>query len=321
MSDRDQLITDFLQASRWANWTQTPIAGDASARRYLRLMQGDESVIVMDADPQTGQDTAPFATIGAWLRGHNLCAPETLYHDPNQGIMVISDLGRTDFAQHLVTQPQDAATLYQAAVDVLITLDTAAPPASLPIMTPRIGGDMVAITTQWYTDRDGTALTGEVTAHLHQLCGPPDTIALRDFHAENLIWRPEQTGVDRVGLLDYQDAFVAPRGYDLVSLLRDVRRDVDPDLAAQITHYFTDATGAQNASAAFACLAVQRNLRILGVFARLALQDGKTRYIQWMPRIWSMIINDLSHPALATLKSCVLDTLPAPQNANIRDLL
>lgn len=321
MTDRDALIRETLQTTCWADWQSTPLAGDASARRYLRLTKDGQSVIVMDADPATGQDTQAFADIGAWLQRQNLIAPERLFHDQPNGIMVISDLGQQDFAQHIATHPTDTKLLYGVAIDVLTKLDMAKPPAGLTAMTPQVGGEMVAITAQWYADRDGTSLVQSVTDHLDRLCGPADKMALRDFHAENLIWRPHETGTNRVGLLDYQDAFLAPRGYDLVSLLRDVRRNVDKALAAEMTKRFVTATGPENAAAAFACLAVQRNLRILGVFARLALQDGKTRYIKMIPHIWTMITEDLVHPSLKELQRCVLSTLPPPDESDIRGLL
>lgn len=321
MSDRDALIRATLQTTRWADWATTPLAGDASARRYLRLTEGDQSVIVMDADPATGQDTKAFANIGAWLNDQDLIAPETLFHDQPNGIMVIGDLGQCDFAHHIAKNPNETDLLYGAAIDVLAQLDQATPPAGLPAMTPQIGGEMVAITTEWYANRDGTKLAQAVTDHLDRLCGPVDKMALRDFHAENLIWRPLETGTNRVGLLDYQDAFLAPRGYDLVSLLRDVRRNVDTTLATEMTKRFIAATGAKSGTAAFACLAVQRNLRILGVFSRLARQDGKTRYIKMIPHIWTMITEDLMHPSLTELQTCVLSTLPPPDTSDIRGLL
>lgn len=321
MSKRLAAINAFLQDTRWANWARTPLAGDASARRYWRLTNDDQSAILMDADPATGQETQRFADIGAWLRHQNLCAPKIYLHNADTGLMLIEDLGRTDFAQHLTKNPDDVATLYRAATDVLITLDQTPPPENLSAITPEVGGEMVTLTTEWYADRPNKTLAAEVTKHLHTHCSPPNVIALRDFHAENLIWRPTRNNQAKVGLLDFQDAVLAPCGYDLVSLLRDVRRDVDANVANQMITHFNAATGGRCSDAAFACLAVQRNLRILGVFARLALQDGKTRYVQWMPRIWDMILADLDHPALSTLNTCVRDLLPPPENASIRDIL
>jgi aminoglycoside/choline kinase family phosphotransferase len=323
MTDRTALISSFLKGSKWENWTRNPLAGDASARRYLRLTDGPSSAILMDADPATGQNTATFVSIGDWLTAQHLSPPQTLLHDPNNGLLLLEDLGAEDFAIRLQNDPRQATTLYTAATDVLATLDTATPPSNLTRMTPDVGGEMLQITAEWYGDPKQTQIADEMADHMVRLCPVADKIALRDFHAENLIWRPDRTGSDRVGLLDYQDAFVAPRGYDLVSLLRDVRRVVNPELASSMIDHFIVKTGANPGTlpAALSCLAVQRNLRILGVFARLALRDGKKRYINMIPHVWDMIQADLKHPELKNLKKCVEQTLPKPENATIKDLL
>ena len=291
----------------------TPLAGDASGRRYARLTRNGDSVILMDAPPANGEDTRPFAAIATWLRSVGLCAPDILAHDPDLGIMVLSDLGTDDFAGWLRRQPDDAAKLYAAAVDVLVHLRGQTAEMPLTRMTPQVAADMVAITGEFYAGADVANLMAEVADHFDAHAPTPDTLALRDYHAENLIWRPHETGLARVGLLDFQDAFLAPAGYDLASLLRDVRRDVDRGLAAQMVDYYIEKSGV---GAAFrtqlACLGAQRNLRILGVFARLARTRGKPQYIDMIPNVWDNLMRDLDHPALARLRAATLDCLPAP---------
>jgi len=324
MTDRNALIRSFLAGTPWENWSQKPLAGDASSRRYIRLSNGDNSAILMDADPSTGQSTTTFSNIGEWLSNQGLKAPKTLRHDPDSGFLLIEDLGNTDFAQHLIRAPEQATLLYTTATDILVQLDRATPPSSgLTQMTPKIGGEMLNITAEWYGDPTQTQISNEMSDHLERFCPVADKVALRDFHAENMIWRPDENGTDRIGLLDYQDAFLAPRGYDLVSMLRDVRRVVDPNIARTMTAHFITKTNAdpEKTAAALACLAVQRNLRILGVFARLALRDGKARYVKMIPHIWSMIDEDLQHSSLKTLQKCVEQTLPTPANSKIKDLL
>jgi aminoglycoside/choline kinase family phosphotransferase len=149
----------------------------------------------------------------------------------------------------------------------------------------------------------------------------PTTLALRDYHAENLIWRPEHKGARRVGLLDFQDAFVAPAGYDLASLLRDARRDVASSVANETIDYFATRTKAgPEFRTGLACLGVQRNLRILGVFARLATTMGKPRYLAFMPRVWGHILQDIENPNLTNLKQAVMDTVPAPTPSYLKGL-
>jgi aminoglycoside/choline kinase family phosphotransferase len=252
------------------------------------------------------------------LHNAGLYPPEILAHDQHLGIMVLSDLGAHDFAGWLTKRPTESLGLYRAATDVVVHLQTTPPPGDLIQMTPHVGAQMVDLTGEVYAAKPTPDLTQEVHNAMTHLTPEADTLSLRDFHAENLIWRPDQQGLARVGLLDYQDAFIAPAGYDLASLLRDVRRDIDPMLAQEITTYFMAKTKAgADFPAQLACLGAQRNLRILGVFSRLSKVMGKKRYIDLVPRVWANLMADLRHPALGLLRQAVDDTLPAPDEAHL----
>jgi hypothetical protein len=139
-------------------------------------------------------------------------------------------------------------------------------------------------------------------------------LALRDFHAENLVWLPDRAGVARVGLLDFQDAEAGHPAYDLVSLLKDARRDLAPGLEQEMIDRFLSRTGCdpERFAAAYAALGAQRNLRILGVFARLSMHFGKPHYVDLIPRVWAHLTASLRHPALAPLARRVADDLPEP---------
>ncbi len=319
MSDRAELIDGFIARSKWSDWKRAPLAGDASSRRYERLRQGDQSVVLMDAPPDGGNGTLRFAQIVEVLEGCNLCPPAVLAHDPDDGIMVLADLGPDDFAGWLANHADETSVLYSAAVDVLVSLNDVTPPTFLKHMTPQVGADMIGIAAEFYGAADGADLMQEMEGALKAHAPVADVMALRDFHAENLIWRPTENGLARVGLLDFQDAFVAPAGYDLISLLRDARRDVPPDVADGMIDRFIRMTGT-GSRAQFACLGVQRNLRILGVFARLACEMGKTRYVDLIPRVWANLLLDLDHPVLDQLKQAVFDTLPEPDPALLERL-
>lgn len=314
MSERDVVLAEVLGETAWAGWSRQVIAGDASARRYFRLTSGGASVVVMDAPPDLCPDTARFVEIADWLVACSLEAPKVLLADLSRGILVLSDLGPTDAAMHLWTHPQEETKLYQAAADVLVKLEQATPPAGLTRLTPTVGAEMIGILSPHYTTAELSGLQNCLQAAMADILPEPETFALRDFHAENLIWRADETGTNRVGLLDFQDAFVAPAGYDLASLLRDARRDVSPETAMATIGNYADQTGRDltQVHTEISTLAVQRNLRILGVFAKLARVDGKPRYLQFMPRVWQHIMTDLAHDALAPLRAAVLETLPAP---------
>ena len=318
MINRNKTIAAFLSENGWSAWQRKPLTGDASDRRYERLIKGDQSAILMDAPPET---TEPFANIATLLTDHGLNPPEIHAHDPMQGLMIISDLGTFDFAHWLSDNPHESKKLYRAAADILLHIAQITPPDTLIRMTPDVGAKMVEITGEYYGTGTCIDVVTEVKSAMAQYASNADTLSLRDFHAENLIWRESMTGTARVGLLDFQDAFVAPAGYDLTSMIRDVRRDIAPDIIADMMDYYMHLTNAPaDFRAQLACLGAQRNLRILGVFARLSLEMGKPRYVDLIPRVWANLMQDLRHPVLSDLRQAVLDTLPEPDPQTLKRL-
>ncbi|MDW4498092.1 phosphotransferase [Sulfitobacter sp. D35] len=321
MTARADLARDFLDRAGWGDARRTLLAGDASQRRYDRLKRGSKArAVLMDADPARGEDTRPFITIAEHLRGIGLSAPEILASDPAHGFLLLEDLGDDVFARLVTNAPELETSLYDAAIDVLPVLQDHAAPA-LSRLDAATCADLAAAIFEWYhtgSEAETSALAAEFRERFENLCQPLDTVApvlmLRDYHAENLIWLPERAGVARVGLLDFQDAMLAHPAYDLVSILQDARRDVPPALETHSLDRFLAATGHDRAAfgEAYATLGLQRQLRILGVFARLSRRDGKARYIDFVPRVWALAQRNLAHPALSGIASFLADTLPPP---------
>ena len=300
-------MRDFLQDTPWAAWTVAAMAGDASGRRFHRLTGPEgQSAILMQADPAVAGGHGPFLTCAAHLAAHGLAAPAILKAEG--AFALVDDLGPETFAQWIAHSPADEETLYSAAVDVLVALQDVPPPEGLKVIDAREGAVMIAPLFDHYATGHGEAekqtLMRSLETSLARLAPVATTFALRDFHAENLIWRPSEQGLSRVGLIDFQDAVVAPAVYDLISLLRDARRNVSPKLYDAMVARFAAATGADPDATRAACavVAVQRNLRILGIFARLAGRFGKPRYLDYIPRVVRMIEDDLSHAALDDLR-------------------
>src|SRR5262249_4318155 len=133
----------------------------------------------------------------------------------------------------------------------------------------------------------------------------PETLVLRDYHVDNLMVL-ERAGIQGIGLLDFQDALRGHPAYDLVSLVYDARRDVPPALAARRFERDVAAFPALARPAfatACALLSAQRNLKIIGIFTRLAARDGKPAYLAHIPRVWRLLQNDLKHPVLAAFRA------------------
>ena len=312
MTPRELSVQQFIRDAGWGAAQVSPLAGDASSRTYFRLNVEGKTAVLMDADPELGEETGPFLSISSFLTAHGLSAPEILAADQKRGLLLLEDLGDNLFARILSRRPELEDDLYKAAAGVLVGLrqlslpDVAEPDASAL-------AQMTEVAETWYANRQKSRFSFELEPVLADL--PPDrTLALRDYHSENLIWLPDRSGVRRVGLLDYQDAMIAHPAYDLVSLLQDARRDLGPEVAENTLKYYIDQTGEDEAAFrhAFAVLGVQRNLRILGVFARLSLKFGKPSYVDLIPRVWAHLLDNLEHPQLQNLRQLVLEALPPP---------
>ncbi len=311
MSDCNQ----FLAQNSWGEATQKHLAGDASNRSYLRLHRDTgETAVLMDAPPTSGEAIRPFVAITDHLRGLGLSAPRILAQDEHNGFLLIEDLGDALFARLIRNSPDQEHTLYSAAVDVLVELHEHQPPDDLLDYSPAVMAQYIAPAFEWYHPAEMGAAATELESVLTRYCTAPPVMTLRDYHAENLLWLPERDGTRRVGLLDYQDAVKAHPSYDLVSLLEDARRDVPADIQNAMIDRYIAATGAdpETFRTAYAAQGAQRNLRILGVFARLCIVAGKPAYIDLIPRVWDHLKHDLSHPALAKLNRLVLAALPEP---------
>ena len=330
MTERYNLSTDFLAAAGWSDAVRAPLAGDASNRCYERLQAADGSpAVLMDAPPEKGEDVRPFVAIAEYLTSLGLSAPHILAADTECGFLLLEDLGDDLFARVVLSAPALETELYTAATDVLLALHSHTPPQSLAPYNAHVMADMAALAYRWYgaqetgsmaaqSDAFHTAFQALLNAHI-----PDQTVLIqRDYHAENLLWLPTRIGPARVGLLDFQDAMLGHPAYDLVSLLQDARRDVPPAIEQKMLAHYIDESGHDETEfhAAYALLGAQRNLRILGVFARLSLLAGKPHYVDFIPRVWGYLIRDLEHPLLSDIRTQLLADLPAPSEALLTEL-
>jgi len=323
MTDRTHLADQFLQPTKWAKASRTPIAGDASRRRYDRLTLPDsgQTAILMDAPPAEGEDVRPFIRIAEYLCNQGFSAPLILHRDEVNGFLLLEDLGDDLFARVVIASPELEAKLYHTATEVLASLHNAPLPEGLSDYDTRIMTDMAALSYTWYrvatigkSEDTEQRFRDQIAPLLDQHITGQKILIQRDYHAENLLWLPARQGVAQVGLLDFQDAMTGHPAYDLVSLLQDARRDVPPDIETTMISHYLGLTQLDRDpfETAYHLLGIQRNLRILGVFARLCLRDGKPHYIDFMPRVWGYITRSLTHPALQDLAHTIHADLPEP---------
>jgi len=312
----------FLAANGWGGAEIRPLAGDASFRRYFRVVDGDRTAVLMDAPPAT-EDSRPFLDIGGHLGAMGFSAPQPLGVDLDAGLVLLEDFGDDRVTPVLAAAPERETAVYAQAIDLLAALhDQPAPP--LPPYAEAVMLREVRLFPEWYLPAVGLAedegydeaWRATWPAVVAATAAAP-VLTLRDYHADNLMLL-DRPGLLGLGLLDFQDALAGHPAYDLVSLLQDARRDVPRDLEeAMIARYgvarrIGDVAGFR---AAYEILGAQRNTKILGIFTRLRDRDGRAGYVERHPRMWGLLERNFGHPALAPVRAWFDANVPASARA------
>jgi tRNA threonylcarbamoyl adenosine modification protein YjeE len=349
--DRLAATRQFFVESGYSEATRARLQGDASTRIYERLSLGDQHVILMNAprrpDGPPARDgkpyseiahladnVAPFVALANGLRQFGFSAPAIHHADLAQGLLIIEDLGD----ERVVTgdPPAPIVERYETAVDMLLALHEKRLPDVLPV-APHVEHrippyDLNAFLIEaellldWFLPRLDAPLPDSERDSFRTLwcellqpaIDAPATWVLRDFHSPNLLWLPRRNDVARLGLLDFQDAVMGPPAYDLASLLQDARVDVPEQLELALLGRYVRGRRQSEANfdatefiKIYVTLAAQRASKILGIFARLDMRDGKPQYLRHMPRVWRYLERSLSHPALESLNAWYLAHVPA----------
>ncbi|MEX2630812.1 MAG: phosphotransferase [Tistlia sp.] len=323
MSEREALLRRFLEGAGWGAAERRVLAADASFRRYDRLVGAAGRAVLMDAPPEH-EKPASFVRLAELLGRLGLSAPRILAADLERGFVLLEDLGDDTFT-HALAAGREEAPLYRLAVDTLVALQrawSAELGAGIPPYDQAAFLAEAELLTGWYLpaasgrepDRDTLESYREAwRAVLPTVERLPRTLVLRDYHVDNLMVLEGRQGVAACGLLDFQDALIGPPAYDLVSLLRDARRDVDQALAADLLAHFRAARPELDGAAleaAYWVLGAQRSSKIIGIFTRLSRRDGKARYLEHLPRLWRWLEEELRHPELAPVAAWFERHLP-----------
>lgn len=304
MMEREALLQQFITQHGYGNARREKMGADASFRRYERLHLADKTYILMDAPPPH-EDVRPFIKIDNYLRDIGLSAPQILHQDIENGILLLEDFGDARYNLFLKKYPEHEDLLYTKAVETLVELHKHTP-ADVPPYDEALLVEHAVRFLEWYVphiskkeviNKMQESFIAAWKAVLPQRDAGKPVTALFDFHADNLMWLKN----DAVGLLDFQDALVAPPTYDLVSLLQDCRRPVSHEFEQKMLAHYTKLSGL-NLDVSYAIMGAQRHTRILGTFARLAVRDNKPHYLDWVPKEWQYLKQNLAHPVLAPLK-------------------
>ncbi|QFU17931.1 tRNA (adenosine(37)-N6)-threonylcarbamoyltransferase complex ATPase subunit type 1 TsaE [Microvirga thermotolerans] len=341
----------LVERSGWRDAIRVPMPADASViRSYERLVKPDgETALLMISPPRPvgppvrrgkpyttiaklAETVHAFVAVDKGLRSLGLSAPEIYGEDLETGLLILEDLG----SEPVVDANGPIPERYAEAVRVLARLHGTALPEVLPVTDeldyalPPYDLEALLIEVEllpdWYVPHIiGSLLSGSARAEfvnlwtdtLSEILAGPATWTLRDYHSPNLIWMPEREGLQRVGIIDFQDAVLGSPAYDVASLLQDARATVPPELELKLIGLYARERRASDPqfdvaafARAYAIMGAQRATKILGIFARLDRRDGKPHYLRHLPRIENYLARNLAHPALSRLRAWYEAYLP-----------
>ena len=340
--ERSRTVRAFLERSGWAAATRQPHAGDASYRTHERILRGASTAMLMnaparapgpaihdgrtyDAVAHRATDICAFLAIAAALRERGVHAPEILAADVDAGLLLAEDLGSEG-----IVDPDGAPIMarYEAALDLLAFMHGQSWPETVPLADgasyslPPYDRDAllieVSLFPDWFGGHGGEpafppeerepflAAWSNVVAHV---ADAPATWVLRDFHSPNILWQAEATGLDRVGVIDFQDALIGHPAYDVASLAQDARVPLSEAQETSLKARYISARTAASPGfdvaafeAGYAVMGLQRATKVLGIFTRLALAEGKPGYQRHRAWLKTVIHRNLAHPVLSNLR-------------------
>jgi len=335
-------IRRFLEWNGKASATRRYFSGDAAYRTYELVRDDDSQYLLMDWQPQPpgpalhngksyseivhlARTVEPFVALDLHLRSQGFALPEILARDMDEGILLLSDMGR---AGVLDANGAPIEERYIESAACLAALHEKPMPATIDLPDggryeiPRFDADAMKIETSllldWYlphmhdgkpTDdakrQDFFAVWDQLIAKLADV---ETGLVLRDFHSPNIIWQQDKPAPQQVGIIDFQDAMIGPTAYDLASLVQDARVTIPPDLQARMMERYFDIRrkdppfDEEVFLKAFAIMAAQRNCKLVGAWVRLLKRDGKPGYMKHMPRTFTYMRAALEHPELSPLR-------------------
>ena len=288
-AERYNAALEFLKTAGFPLVTLDSLPADASFRSYHRLK--DKNLLLMNAPPGV-EDIRPFVAVAEILSKLGFAAPTLHAVDAERGFVLLEDFGSGTFTNILTAENE--RPLYTLALSVLAALQEKTAGAALPLPPYDLAvlQREVNLLVEWPAPLADTARAGYTALWLPLLnaVATPQkpVLVLRDYHVDNLMLRAEKEGLARCGLLDFQDALLGHPAYDAVSLLQDARRDVPEALEQE---FLRDKDAAY--TRAYYILGAQRAAKIIGIFHRLNVRDGKPKYLHHIPRTWGYLRRNL----------------------------
>ena len=282
-------IQEWLETTPYKNYALTVASADASFRQYYRLTQGNETLILMDSSLEK-ESLTPFLDVTQRLLNAKVKAPKILEINLEDGFLIIQDFGNTHYLN--ILNDENFKELYTNAIDEIIKMQNA-DNSSLPLYDKAFLHFEMDLMKEWYLGQNlKTSLNAEQDRVIEKaldtisdivLSQPQNVFVHRDFHSRNIMITPQKS----IGIIDYQDAMSGAITYDLVSLLKDCYIEYKREDVEVLVLEFRDKLSLQTTDAEFIkwfdFMGLQRHIKVLGVFSRLYLCDGKDGYLKDIP--------------------------------------
>ncbi len=298
MNDESRAVVrrQWLDAQLGECYQIASLAGDASFRRYFRVVRADDAWVLMDAPPPH-EDVRPFLAVRSWFEQAGLRVSQLFAADERQGFLLLEDFGDQTWAGYRASGG-DLMPLFTDALDQLRRLQDSTPPFVLPLFDIARMRRECDLYLDWYLPHVAGAIPSAaqrdafhaaLSPLLDELASLPRTPVHLDYHSRNLML---PAGSLPLGQIDYQDAVTGPVTYDLASLLYDCYQDYPEAERQHWSRAFFDALPPHLADcfAGFDAwhrtvrlTALQRHIKAIGIFARLVHRDGKTQFLDEIP--------------------------------------
>ncbi|MGO9744087.1 MAG: tRNA (adenosine(37)-N6)-threonylcarbamoyltransferase complex ATPase subunit type 1 TsaE [Roseiarcus sp.] len=354
---RARAVEQLLASAGWSAAVRTPLHGDASVRAYERLFLEDGRTAILMIQPprppspvlrfgktypeiaKLSFDIRAYLAIAEGLRAQGFSTPEIYASRIPDGLALIEDFGD----ETIVDDNGPVAARYAEATALLADLHGRSLPSELPVdgetyTIPVYDIEAMLIEVELAIDWYAPAVTRGAPSSgarmqflalwrdlLTPLIAEPTSWTLRDYHSPNLHWLSARTGVQRLGLIDFQDTVLGPPAYDVVSLLQDARVDLGDEIELRCIAQYARLRAAADPAfdinafvARYAALGAQRATKILGIFTRLDRRDGKPQYLRRLPSIERTLAQNLAHPALQPLRRWFATHLPRALGLDVK---
>ena len=304
MAIDENTIRSFLIRNKISNYKLEQIRSDASFREYYRVL--GKNLLIMYAPKDKGESLVNFEKINKVLSSINLSVSKIYDADYQNDLLLIEDFGNDIFSTKL--NHNNEKDLYEKAINLLSIIhnNSDLEVQNLKKYNFEILLNESLLFIEWYLEKhlklnlnnsEKNEFQNILERQFNSLTLKQNSLVLRDFHVDNLIYLDERDGINQLGLIDYQDALVGSSVYDFTSLIEDVRHPIQDDLKNSLVETFSKliSVDQNELKRGISFYSIQRNLKIVGIFSRLKYRDDKKNYFPMIEVAWGFIKNHLKN--------------------------